>query len=177
MDKEFISKKEKAAKVIAIIAFILFAVILTTAVVSDFVVVSKQIAAFLFAIFAYIFVFLVGIILMVISIMFIFGIYLLADRGFWPLEWAREAFKSIIADYPLSPEQIEALYIIRIIILSICILIVILSIISLILFKVVKKEDVDYKGKQKAFAIVALIMSILGLLAAIGVLFLLSILK
>lgn len=161
----------KETKILVIICFILILSAFVTALVSDAIIVGRSILGFAFALFAAVFVFLLGIILMVISIMFVFGIYLLEDRGFWPIEWSRTAYQEIIKDYQITESQINALTTIRIILLVICIFVFIVSIIAINHLKKVKKMDPTIKRKPiSGFAITSLVLSILGILVASGVL-------
>ena len=78
------NKMAKAAKIIAIVIFALILTALIGAIVSDIAIFSAQIAGFIAACIMAVAAFVFGIILMVLSIVCIFGVYLLEEYGFWP---------------------------------------------------------------------------------------------
>lgn len=162
---------KKSTNVIASICFALVLFALLTALVSDGVIIGQQILGFVLALFVGALTFIFGIILMIVSIMFIFGIIILQDYGFWPLEWSHNAFKEVLADYPVTHDQIQALLIIRIVLLVICLVVLIMSIIALSQIKKAKKEDPTVKVKPAyGLASVARFMSLLGLFVGAGAL-------
>ncbi len=159
----------KAAQVVAIIVFALILSALLFAIISDIAIFAQQIFSFFFACVAGVFVFLIGCILMVVSIVFIFGIYLLADRGFWPIQWASETFKQIINDNKITQQQISTFGIIRVVLIVICVLCLILAVIALSLNKTTPKSE---RAKVTTpFGVISLIFSILGIVAALGMIF------
>ena len=162
-------RKMKAAKIIAIVIFSLIMAALLTAIISDALIVSKQIFGFIIALFASVIAFLFGLILMAISFVLVFGVYLLESKGFWPIEWARSTYNNVMADYVITTEQIGKLVMIRIVLLIVCLIVLIASIVALVLAKKVKKQNKEVKQKlTKAFSITALIMSILGIFVCAG---------
>ncbi len=172
------NKMAKAAKIIAIVIFALILTALIGAIVSDIVIFSAQIAGFIVACIMAIAAFFIGIILMVLSIVCIFGVYLLEEYGFWPLTWMNNAFMEVMSDLGVTQEQINILITVRIILLIICILVFAASIVALTLAKKAKKENPEIKqGLTKAFSIVALILSILGLFAATAMMLLFVFIK
>lgn len=174
MPTESINYKAKTAKTLAIIAFCLVMAFLSTAIISDIAVFSKQIITFVFACIAAVFLFIFGIVLMLISIMFVFGVYLLNEYGFWPISWTINGFKEILADAAFTPEQIQQFNIIRLILLISCLIVLILSIVCLSISKSTKKDGYQEKQKlTKAFGIISLILSILGFLTGLIVLLIL----
>ena len=163
------SKIGKAAKVISIIAFSLVMTALLTAIISDIAIFSNQIGGFILAIIASAAVFVLGIIFMVMSIMMIFGIILIQNEGFWPMAWCKRTFHEVLADYTVTPSQIEAFKTIRIVLLVICIIVFILAIISSSLARKERKQNSEVKQKlTKSFSSISLAFSILGLVIAIG---------
>ncbi len=172
------SKIAKAAKIIAIVIFALVLSALIGAVVSDVVIFSAQIAGFIAACILAVAAFVFGIILMVLSIVCIFGVYLLEEYGFWPLTWTKTAFTEVVSDLAVTSEQINILIMVRIILLAICVLVFAAAIVALCLAKKAKKENPELKqGLTKAFSIVALILSILGMFIALAMLLLFIFLK
>ena len=171
------NKLAKAAKIIAIVIFALVLSALIGAVVSDVVIFSAQIAGFIVACIMAVAAFFIGIILMVLSIVCIFGVYLLEEYGFWPLTWTKNAFMEVMSDLAVTSEQISILIMVRIILLVICVLVFAAAIVALCLAKKAKKENPEVKqGLTKAFSIVALILSILGMFIALAMLLLFIIL-
>lgn len=167
------NKMAKAAKIIAIVIFALILTALIGAIVSDVIIFSAQIAGFIAACILAVATFVLGIILMVLSIVCIFGAYLLEEYGFWPLTWTKTAFTEVMSDLAVTSEQINILIMVRIILLAICVLVFAAAIVALCLAKKAKKENPEIKqGLTKAFSIVALILSILGMFIALAMLLL-----
>ena len=167
---------KKEIKIIAIICFSLIMAALATALISDAIVVGKSILGFILALVVAVVAFIVGVFLMIISCILIFGIYLLENDGFWPIAWAESAFKDVMKDYQITSAQIDILFTIRIILLVICVAVFIMSIIALSHVKKVKKQDKTINRKPTAsFATASLVLSILGVLACLGVMAVLTI--
>ena len=115
---------------------------------------------------------------MIVSCIFIFGIYLLEQDGLWPVTWAQGAFNDVMKDYQITPAQLDALFTIRIILLVVCIAVFIMSIIVVRHVKQIKKQDKTIKRKPtEGFGKASLALSILGVIAAIGVMGVLTILR
>lgn len=166
----------KTTKTLAITCFILVLSALVSALISDAIVVGQAILGFILALVVAVVAFIVGVFLMIISCILIFGIYLLENDGFWPIIWAESAFKDVMKDYQITNAQIDILFTIRIILLVICVAVFIMSIIALSYVKKVKKQDKIINRKPTlGFATTSLVLSILGVLACIGVLVVLTI--
>ena len=167
-ENQTISSKYKVAKILAIIVFSLVMSALAFAIVSDVVLFAAQILGFIAACLGSVVTFFFGFILMVISIILIFGFYLLQERGFWPLTWAKETFRSVMADYKMTQDQINALLTIRIVLLVFCVIGFGLAIATLVMSKQAKKSGSTQKrGMINAFGILSLIFSIFGIFAAV----------
>ena len=167
---------KKEIKIIAIVCFSLIMAALATALISDAIVIGKSILGFILALVIAVIAFIVGVILMIISCILIFGIYLLENDGFWPITWAESAFKDVMKDYQITDTQINILFTIRIILLVICVAVFIMSIVALSHVKKVKKQDKTINRKPTSgFATTSLVLSILGVLACIGVMVVLTI--
>lgn len=178
MSEITLSKKDKAIKILSIIVFSLIMSALLMALISDGIILSKQIFGFIFALVASAVVFIIALVCMVISIVFIFGVYLLEANGFWPMKWTTSTYKTIMADYTLTAEQMHAAVVIRIILLVICVIVFIASIVALTMLKRAKKNNKEIKRKMEtSFSVVALIFSILGMIVCIGATALLSSLR
>ena len=152
-------------KVLAIISFVLVLVILLMAIISDIAILAETILTFIFGTLFSVFAFVFLIIAMLASCILIFGIYLLKEHGFWPLDVSIKLYREILNDIHITPEQLQSLRGFRIAFLIICIIIFILSIIALH-----KDKTISEKVPLKGMSIVALILSILGILTAIGAL-------
>lgn len=178
MTKVALSKHDLAVRILSIIVFSLIISALLTALISDGILLSKQIFGFIFALVASAIVFVFAIICMLFSIILIFGVYLLESEGFWPMAWTVSAYKSIMADYALTPEQIHSALVIRIILLVICVIVFIASIVALAMLKRAKKNNKEIKRKMETtFSVLALIFSILGMIVCLGATALLSSLR
>ena len=161
----------KAAKIIAIVCFALVFSLIPIAFVVDIVTFADVFFAFITGILGATVMFVIGFFLMMVSCLLIFGIYLLEEYGFWPIEWAIKAYNESMAEATITAEQILIFRIVRIVLLVLCVLIIAACIVSLILKKKAKKTG--YVGKTAmitAFDIVAIIFAIFGILVAIGML-------
>lgn len=168
--KKEVNKFARAAKIIAIVVFSTVFAALLAAIISDFAIFSTQIVGFFVACLGGIAAFIFGFILMIFSIVLIFGIYLLEQDGFWPVAWAQKTFHEALADVAITQQQVDSLIAIRIVIVVVCFLILAASIVALALASVAKKREPEIKqGLTKAFSIVSIVFSSLGLLAAVGV--------
>ena len=169
---------KKEIKILAIICFSLIVAALVTAIVSDAIIVGQSILGFVLALIIAVIAFIVGVILMIISCMLVFGVYLLDQEGFWPIAWAESAFKDVMKDYQVTQAQIDTLIIIRIVLLVICISVFIMSIIVVRHVKKIKKQDKTINRKPTSgFGTASLVLSILGMIASLGVLAVLTIMR
>ena len=170
------SHKAKVAKIFAIVIFALVMTALVGAIVSDIAIFANQIIGFIVACLGAAVVFILGFIVMIISIILIFGVYLLDSNGFWPLTWAKNVFTQVMADHAFTSEQKGLLLIIRLALIIICLIVFVLAIVALAMSKSAKKDG--YTGKRGltiAFRVISLILSIFGLFAATVVLLILSV--
>lgn len=154
--------KSIGSKVVASIAFGLMILALIVAIVTDIVVFADQIFGFIIACFGAVIAFLGGIILMVVSIMLIFGIFLIKEYGFWPVNWASSLFKEIMAEHMPTRDQIALMVGIRVMLILVCLVTFILSIVALCMNKSAPKNGLAKSKLARAFGIITLIFSILG---------------
>ena len=169
------SSAGKFARILAIVIFSLTMGALATAITADIVIFAEQIITFIFACIASVVVFIFGFILVIISCVLIFGIFILENYGFWPITWAEDAFREIMADAIPTQEQITTMAIIRINLIVLCLIIFVFSIICLSLNKKAKKSGAAIKVKRtKAFGVLSLIFSLLGVFMGLGTLLILS---
>ena len=136
---------------------------LLTAIISDVVIFREFIGAFFGGIIISIGAFIVFIAAMVVSCMLVFGVYLLQEYGFWPVDLSVKLFKEIIGSVEITNQQIEVFRGWRIALLILCIVALILASIALH-----KDEMVNKKVPLKGMSIVAMIFAILGIAVAIG---------
>lgn len=156
----------KTTKTLAITCFILVLSALASALISDAIVVGQAILGFALALVISIVVFFFAIICMFISIVLVFGIYLLENNGFWPIDWAKNAFDEVMKDYEVTQGQLNDLFVIRIILLVVCIAAFVIAIIAIKRIKKEKKKEPSIKVvPYKGFAISSLVFSILGIIA------------
>ena len=161
---------KKEIKILAIICFSLIIAALVTALVSDAIIVGQSILGFILALLVATVTFIVGVFLMVVSCMLIFGIYLLNTEGFWPVEWAKGAYNDVMKDYQITNAQIDTLITIRIILLVICVAVFITSFIVVRHVKKTKKQDKTINRKPTSgFGTASLVLSTLGIVACLGV--------
>ena len=102
-------KKEKAARIMAIVIFSTIFGALTLAIVSDIAIFSDQIMGFIGACISAVGTFIIACVFLFFSIVLVFGVYLLKKDGFWPLTWATNAFHSVLKDYEIAPWQLTTL--------------------------------------------------------------------
>ena len=165
------TKKIKAAKIISIICFVMVLLALLAAVVIDIFTFLETIMAFIGGLFAAAIVFIVFFFLMIISIILIFGIYLLGDKGFWPAEAAANVLHQAIEDAKPTADQLAIFTTTRIILLVVCFLIFAASIVALSLNKTeINGKKRAYNKSTVAFSVVSLVLSLLGLVVQIGML-------
>ena len=100
---------------------------------------------------------------MVITCIFIFGIFLLKENGFWPLKVTIDAFKDIIHSIEITSEQISTFQTLRIVFLIVCIT-------TLILSAIAKHQPKGTKVPLRGMSVATFVLSILGILAAFSLL-------
>ena len=159
----------KAKRILAIISFSLVMVALLVAIITDIAVFSDVLKTFIGGIIISCIAFIVLIIFMLASIIMIFGIFLLKEYGFWPLNLSIQLFREILADIEIAPEQLSTFRGLRMVLLVICVIAFILAIIAS------SKGSNKEKPPLKPMSTIAIIFSILGFLVAVSMLFLTSI--
>ena len=161
---------DKGLKTYATVCFYLILGALAAAIISDIVILGEQILAFITALVSSAFVFMLGLILFVVSIMLLFGIFLIEQYGFWPVTWAANNFRDVMAESPVTDNQLNIMIVIRIALLGICFFVFISSIV--LKSKMKKERLVDKTINQRparAFSGVSLGLSLLGLFVGTGV--------
>lgn len=156
---------ESNKKALAIISFSVVMTALLVAIISDFVIFAEAIITFVAGTIIAVVAFIFFIILMIASCILIFGIYILQNYGFWPATLSMDFYKEMLADIKVSQEALNAFRAFRIAFLVICTITFIIAIIALH-----KDEMIEKKVPLKGMSVVALIFSILGIVTAIGVL-------
>ena len=178
-EKKVKPKKEKlppnpraiVALVLSIICFAGVFLALGGAIVGDLVTFFNVFINFFGAIIVSFIIFFIGFVIMILSIFLIFGIYWVENAGFFPLEWASNAYKEIMQQAALTQEQVNTFIVIRIVLLVVCALIFILSFVNIILMAVAnkksKKKLVGSSVTVVLFSIFSMILSFLGIGVAI----------
>lgn len=172
-EKNVTSKKSVIGNVAKIIAIVVFALVFTSliaGIIGDIVLFSDYIKNFIAGIIIAVLVFIIGFVMLVLSCILVFGIYIIQSSGFWPITWAITVFKTILSESTVSAEQVSNFTIFRFVLLVVCIVLLLSAIASLILLKIAKKANPEQKFKPtKPFDIVSIIFSSLGILMQIGV--------
>ena len=143
-------------------------VALLVAIITDIAVFSDVLKTFIGGIIISCIAFIVLIIFMLASIIMIFGIFLLKEYGFWPLNLSIQLFREILADIEIAPEQLSTFRGLRVVFLIICVVAFILAIIAS------SKGSNKEKPPLKPMSTIAIIFSVLGFLVAVSMLFLTS---
>ena len=154
---------ESNKKACSIIAFVTVMLTLLAAIIVDFAVFSQVILTFIGGIFISAIAFVVLFILMIFSFVLVFGFYLAEQYGFWPLTLSIQFFKEILADIKITPEQVAIFRGWRIAFLILCIFALIMAIIALH-----KDEMISKKVPLKGMSVVAMIFAIMGIVTALG---------
>ena len=154
---------ESNKKACSIIAFVTVMLTLLVAIIVDFAVFSQVILTFIGGIFISAIAFVVLFILMIFSFVLVFGFYLAEQYGFWPLTLSIQFFKEILADIKITPEQVAIFRGWRIAFLILCIFALIMAIIALH-----KDEMISKKVPLKGMSVVAMIFAIMGIVTALG---------
>ncbi len=161
------SGKERAAKILAIIVFSLTMSILLATIISDVALFAEQIMSFIVACIGSAFAWFFGLITVIVSIAFIFGILLLEQYGFWPNTFAAQVFHETMADAAITQQQLQILKGIRLAFFIVYITTFIGAIVCLAMRKSVKKEDPSRRQSlTTTFGVISLVFSILGFATA-----------
>lgn len=155
----------KLKKVFAIISFALVMTALLVAIITDFAIFSDMIFTFLGAIIISGVVFIMCLALMLVTIILIFGVVLLNNYGFWPLDVSIKLFKEIIGSINVTSSQMGAFIGVRITLLVMCIIGVVFASIA-----THRSKEQKEKPPLKALSILAKIFGIMGIIVAISVL-------
>ena len=153
------------AKIFAIVSFVLVFVSIFLAVVFDFVAFKEAVLQFVASLIMPCLAFVVLLMAMVASIIFIFGIVLLKEYGFWPLSLSIQFFKEIIGDIKITSSQIQLFITFRIILLVLCLIVITLAIAARTLSK--KNQEAGSR-LVKVMSTVSIILAILGIIVSIG---------
>lgn len=163
-----------ASQIIAIVVFSLTFAGLLGAVISDIVILANNIILFVSACLAGAITFVFALIVCFLTIVLIFGIFLLDNYGFWPAQWAGTVFRGILQEAAITHQQVQTLIIIRIILIVVCALSFVGAIVSLSLRKVAKNKGSVTPKIIKPFAILTIVFSVLGLIVGAGAIVLFS---
>lgn len=180
MDEIENASKKKAAKVLAIIAMVSVFSAIFLAVAFDIIAFSDVILQFIAALILPIIAFVVLFFAMIVSIIFIFGVLLLEEHGFWPLTLSIQFFKEIIGDIKVTQEAIDKFVLFRIILIVICVTIIVLAIVSKVLNASDQPEytpegkKIKKKSGVKAMSTVAIVFAVIGFFVSLAALLITS---
>ena len=169
MEEQLEIKTNKTPDILSLIAMLTAILAIPLAIIFDIIAFKEVILQFIAALILPCIAFVVLCFFMIVTIIFIFGIFLIENYGFWPLTLSYQFFKEIIGDIKISQESLALFRVFRIILLVICLTVLILAIVS----KGLAKADAEasqapvkrsVKGKAKA----AIVLSILGIIVSVG---------
>ncbi len=163
------AKKNKILKTISIVCICTICALIIIALVTDVILVGKQFGTFIIGcVFC-------GVVLAFLTVVSIFlcalvvGIYLFKQDGFWPLKVSTDMFKSVLKELTFDAQTITTFTIIRIILISICVIVAITSIVVLILNKRKKGEILTKEMRSiSTVATTALVLAIIGALVSLA---------
>lgn len=168
-------KKPITGKTLSILSFVFIWVILLGSIISNIAIFAENMLVVFGAILISAFIFFILFVFMMLSCVFVFGVYIIENSGFWPLSATAEIFNSIIINAEIKPSQIDALFTNEIIILILLGIIFILSIIALAINSNFKKKNPELRARSpKVFGTLSLLFSIFGILGNIGLVFIVS---
>lgn len=164
----------KTAKTLAIISMVSAFLAIFLAVVFDVIAFKDVILQFIASLILPIVAFVFLCILMLASIVFIFGILLVKEYGFWPLTLSIDFFKQLLSEIKVTQEALQTFRMFRLILIFICLCIMILAIVSKALLGRQPKEY-DENGKKRkrkngvrSMANTGLALAILGLIVSLS---------
>ena len=175
-EKVQISPRKRAASVLATLSLVFAILSIFLAVGFDIFAFKEAILQFIFAIFLPIPLFIIFFMAMVVSCMLIFGIYLLEEYGFWPLDLSINVAKGVMDDIKITPDQIQLFRTFRYVLLFICINLLAMAIISKVLDhekkEIVEVVDGEQPTKRKdrvtgATSTVAIVFIALGIIVSL----------
>ena len=169
------SNMNKTAKVLAIVAMASAFAAIILAIIFDVISFREVILQFVASLILPILCFVVLFIAMIASIIFIFGIYLLKDYGFWPLTLSIDFFKQLLSELKVSEQAVQTFIGFRFVLIFICLCIIALAIVSKVLLRKQIEEPVEgvkkprrKKSGARAMANVGIIFGILGLVVSLS---------
>lgn len=175
MDNQNEKPKKSLAKTLGLIALLVAIFAIPLAVFFDVVsfaeVILQFIASLIVPVIAFVFLFFC----MLVSIVLIFGVYLLDEYGFWPLTLSIQFFKEILGDITVSSEAISRFTAFRYVLIVICAVVFVLAVVT----KILARKD-KANGNMKAYrsakgtSTAAIVLSILGILVSVGALAIVS---
>lgn len=175
MAKEKMNKYKP--RTLAIIALTVILVMIPLTLVLDFIAMHDTILQFIGGLFAAVVLTVFLMLAFLVSLVLIFGIIILQNRGFWPLNAALNVFKQIMGSITVEEKAIQLFIIFRAIVIVVCIVVLI---IALIAKSKVKAENVELKTKEMNSALsiskAATALSIIGLVLSAVMILLVSLL-
>ena len=164
----------KTAKTLAIISMALAFAAIILAVVFDVIALKEVIFQFVLSLILPIIAFVILFIGMIASFIFVFGVFIVKEYGFWPLKLSIDFFEELLSEIKITSEAVQLFLRFRIALAFICACIIVVAILSKVLSGP-KEKGVDENGKKikrkggfRAMSTVGLILGILGLVVSVA---------
>lgn len=163
------AKQKSESRLISNLCVASIVILILAAVVFDLIVFAEVILKFVAALILPCIAFVIFFVAMIASCMFIFGIYLLEEYGFWPLTLSIQFFDEIMGDITFTTSQLESFRAFRIVLIVLCVAVFVMAIVGKSLAKNDKKNE-NYmayhssNGKCNA----SMVFAILGILISVA---------
>ena len=164
----------KTAKTLAIVAMVSAFAAIILAIIFDIIAFKEVILQFIASLILPVIAFVFLCIAMIASIVFIFGILLIKEYGFWPLTLSIDFFKQLLSEIKVSHEAIQLFTAFRFVLIFICVCIIIVAVVSKAMMGQ-QDGELDENGKKikrkngvKSMSSVGLVFGILGLIVSLS---------
>ena len=124
------NKPKRISKIYTGIAFGLVWFSILLAIIMDLLALKDVILTFIGAIIISAAALVIMFVAFIISIIFVFGFYLLEEHGFWPVKVALNLFKDVLGDIHITANDVQAIMVCRMILIGLCLTIIVLAIIG-----------------------------------------------
>lgn len=166
---------KRLSKIFTGIAFGLVWFSIVLAIIFDIIALKDVILTFIAAIVVTAAAIVLTLGAFLVSMMLVFGFYLLEEKGFWPLTVSMNVFDEIIHDIHLTVQAAKLFMAFRIVLLVLCVAIIVLAIIGKVYLKKERAQGlVKVKDNTKALSTTALTMAIIGLIVSASSLLIVS---
>ncbi len=167
--KELDQKPKRPSKILAgtSLGLTIFSILL--AGLFDFIAFKESILTLIGGIFVAAAAAAILMIIFFITIIMIFGIILVQNHGFWPMQYIKDIISDIFGSIEFVPSQMSTFRIFRIILLVLCVADIVVSIIALIKYKQELAQGIAKRYEAtKPMATTSLVLAIIGALLSIG---------